>query len=130
MQWETMAAHGDTAIQEHGRLRLEPVTPGLLDEVVRRIVALVDPDRVVLFGSHAKGTPREYSDLDLLIVKRGEYNRLAVAADIDGLFWDTSLPMDIFVLTPELGARVVAAGNAFVRDRILGEGRTLYERAS
>ena len=63
-------------------------------------------------------------------MKRGEYNRLAVAADIDGLFWDTSLPMDIIVLTPEQVAREVAAGNAFVRDRILGEGRTLYERAS
>jgi len=116
--------------RERERPRLEPVTPSLLQEVVRRIVHAVDPDKIVLFGSHAEGNPREYSDLDLLVVRPGSYNRLAMAADIDGLFWDMSLPLDIIVLTPAEVARELAAGNAFLRDRILGRGEVLYERAA
>jgi predicted nucleotidyltransferase len=39
-----------------------------LHEIVRRIVALDDPERVYLFGSYAKGSAHEGSDVDLLIV--------------------------------------------------------------
>jgi predicted nucleotidyltransferase len=42
------------------KIDLERVTPELLQEVVRRIVAAVDPDKIILFGSHACGTPHEW----------------------------------------------------------------------
>ena len=41
----------------------------LLDEIVRRLVKAVDPDRIILFGSWARGDARPDSDVDLLIIK-------------------------------------------------------------
>ena len=43
----------------------------VLADVVQRIVRAVDPDRIVLFGSGARGTMKAGSDLDLLIIKAG-----------------------------------------------------------
>ena len=61
-------ASAATTERQREKIRLEPVTPELLAEVVRRIVAAVDPERIILFGSYARGNPREYSDLDLRII--------------------------------------------------------------
>jgi predicted nucleotidyltransferase len=119
-----------TAPRQREKIRLEPVTPELLSEVVRRIVAAVDPDRIILFGSYAHGTPREYSDLDLFVIKAGRYNRLDVQGEIDGLFWDMSLPMDVLVRTPEQVERELALGNSFIRVQVLQKGRVLYERTA
>ena len=45
------------------------VDAALLDEIVRRLVAAIDLDRIILFGSRARGDARADSDIDLLIVK-------------------------------------------------------------
>jgi len=44
------------------------VTPELLDDIVRRLVAAISPRRIILFGSHAYGRPDADSDIDLMIV--------------------------------------------------------------
>ena len=46
-----------------------------LEEIVRRIVEVAQPERIVLFGSAARGTPGPDSDVDLLVVKRGAHRR-------------------------------------------------------
>jgi predicted nucleotidyltransferase len=117
-----------TAPRQREKIRLEPVTPELLSEVVCRIVAAVNPDRIILFGSYAHGTPHEYSDLDLFVIKAGRYNRLDVQGEIDGLFWDMSLPMDVLVRTPEQVERELALGNSFIRVQVFQKGKVLYER--
>jgi len=43
--------------------------PDPLPEIIRRIVAAIDPDRIILFGSHARGQARPNSDYDLLVIK-------------------------------------------------------------
>ena len=45
--------------------------PDVLDEVVQRIVAVADPEKIILFGSAARGELGPDSDLDLLVVKSG-----------------------------------------------------------
>jgi predicted nucleotidyltransferase len=46
-----------------------------LDEVVRRIVAVARPDRIILFGSAARGEAGPDSDIDLLVIKQGVAHR-------------------------------------------------------
>ena len=47
---------------------MEKIKPVQLNEVVQRLVARLQPERIYLYGSHAYGQPHEDSDIDLLIV--------------------------------------------------------------
>ena len=77
------------------------LSPADLSLVVNRIVAHYDPDQVYVFGSYAKGTMTDTSDLDLLVVRpssipftiRGRnVNHLLrqFAADFDVLFYTSA----------------------------------------
>lgn len=52
-----------------------PVTASLLDTIVRRILAVGSPHRIVLFGSHARKDARPDSDLHLLIIEESDIPR-------------------------------------------------------
>ena len=51
------------------------ITAADVTRVVERIVALYDPDEILLFGSHAKGTATDDSDLDLVVVRPSDQPR-------------------------------------------------------
>ncbi len=53
-----------------------------LAEVIRGIVEVAAPETIVLFGSAARGEAGPDSDLDLLVVKRGEYHRGRLTEEI------------------------------------------------
>jgi predicted nucleotidyltransferase len=44
-----------------------------LDEIIRRIVEVAAPERIILFGSAARGEMGPNSDLDLLVIKSGDF---------------------------------------------------------
>ena len=103
------------------------VDPNILKEIVRRLIAAVDPDRIILFGSHARGDAGPDSDLDLLIVKDTDqtgYRRsiqayralsgLGVAKDI---IWRTAAELEDW-------SHVAT----YVTTRALREGKVLYEK--
>jgi len=77
-----------------------------LDEVVRRIVELVRPQAVLVFGSRAEGRAGEHSDLDLLVIadttSPGQVTEdlYAVVADVRDGRWDEVPPFDVVVMTP------------------------------
>ncbi len=78
-------------------------TPGqaLLDEVVRRVVEAASPDRIILFGSAARGSAGPDSDLDLLVVKAGVPHRRRLAQQIYSRLVGLEVPVDVLVVTPE-----------------------------
>lgn len=47
---------------------MKTIDPNLLEEITRRLVAEFEPEQIILFGSHAWGTPDEDSDVDLLVI--------------------------------------------------------------
>lgn len=72
--------------------------PGLLEEIVRRLVVSLQPQEIYLFGSHAAGTPHRHSDLDLLVVvadNAGDRHELATRGDAS--LWGLLVPVDIVV---------------------------------
>jgi predicted nucleotidyltransferase len=73
----------------------------LLAEVVRRIVEVARPERIVLFGSAARGDVGPDSDLDLLVVKRGVEHRRRLAQLIYRRLLGVEVPVDVLVVTPE-----------------------------
>ena len=101
-----------------------------IQAVVRRIVEGYAPDRIILFGSYAYGTPTEHSDLDLLIIKKhAEAKRAERAIAIRTLLWGTDAPaMDIIIRTPEeMAARLPLYYT--VEAQALEKGRILYASA-
>ena len=54
---------------------MAPVTDALLDQMVQAIVAEVDPEQVILFGSRARGDAREDSDVDLVVVEAEPFGK-------------------------------------------------------
>jgi len=70
-----------------------------IDEVVDRIAARFSPERIVLFGSHARGDAREGSDLDLMVLFREVDDPRERAAELYAALIDSHLPTDIVVST-------------------------------
>src|SRR5438034_1276073 len=107
----------------------QSVDRALLDQVVEQIVRQFDPDRVILFGSQAYGSPSADSDVDLLVVMdtREPLGRCAarVAAAVDHPF-----PLDLIVRTPRALAEAHRRGAIAQRapaTEVLTRGVVLYE---
>jgi len=81
--------------------RRKTVSEEILQEIVRRIVAAVRPDRIILFGSAARGKMGPNSDVDLLVIKRGKYHRRRVTGKIYRNMFGVGQAVDVIVVTPE-----------------------------
>jgi uncharacterized protein len=72
-----------------------------INEIINRIAIKFDPDKIILFGSYAKGTPNEDSDLDLLVIKDSDEPRYKRSNEIRKELIGSKIPMDILVYTSE-----------------------------
>lgn len=100
----------------------------LYQEIVSRIVAVADPEKVIVFGSRARGTHRPDSDIDLLIIKDSLEPRHKRAVPIYAVLSDLLVGMDILVYTPREAQAWSNTPQSFVATA-LREGKLLYERA-
>jgi len=101
----------------------------LIAEMVRRITERFDPERIVLFGSHARGDARPDSDVDLLVVMNVEGSRRATRIEIGVALHDIPISKDIVVATPEDVERFGDLVGTIIMPALV-EGRVLYERAA
>ena len=101
------------------------VTDKKLERFVARLKKKINPERVVLFGSRARGDARPDSDLDLLIIEPSDLPRYKRPARylraLVGLFPSK----DIVVWTPEEVEEWASVPNSFIATA-LREGRTLH----
>jgi predicted nucleotidyltransferase len=98
----------------------------LLDEVTRRIVASVKPQRVLLFGSAARGRMTKNSDFDVLVVMREPVHRRQTAQKIYRNLHGTGIAVDIIVATEE-DLEKYGRSTGTILKSALQEGRVLYE---
>jgi predicted nucleotidyltransferase len=106
-----------------------PVSRGLLEEAVHRIVEAADPDKIVLFGSGARGTMGPHSDVDLLVIKGGPYDYHRVITDIYSALADVEPATEVVLATPEQVARY-RDSFCLVFYPALREGKIIYDRAA
>ncbi|MEN6645242.1 MAG: nucleotidyltransferase domain-containing protein [Armatimonadia bacterium] len=97
----------------------------VLDEIVRRIVEAVHPDKIILFGSHARGEAREDSDIDLLVIAPTDQPRGSRMMPIYRALRGIPVPKDVLWYTPEEAAKW-EGGLIHVVARALREGKVLY----
>ncbi len=98
-----------------------------IQEMVRRIVERFEPEKIILFGSHARGTATADSDVDLLVVMPVRGSRLEKTIEIRVAVHDIRVPKDIVVTTPEDFAwRKDIVGT--LERPVMREGKVLYAR--
>jgi len=99
-----------------------------IDEAVRRIVEQFHPAKIILFGSHARGSADRDSDVDLLIVMDVKDSKRKQAVEIDLALADRTFPLDLIVVTPEEFEtyRDVAGHILYPATR---EGKVVYDAA-
>lgn len=73
--------------------------PPQLDEIIRRIVEVANPQRILMFGSAARGDMGPDSDIDLLVVVEGPVHRGHLAGDIYMGLTGVRQPVDVVVAT-------------------------------
>jgi predicted nucleotidyltransferase len=72
-----------------------------LQEIIRRVVEVAQPEKIILFGSAARGDMGPDSDVDLLVIKGGEFNQNRLTGDIYRNMIGVGQAVDIILVTPE-----------------------------
>lgn len=96
----------------------------VIRQFARQVAARFRPDKIILFGSHAYGTPNADSDVDILVIMPAR-NKHSQAVRIRGAV-PAPFPMDLLVRTPQEMQRRLAEGDLF-HTEIVSKGKVLYE---
>ena len=94
-----------------------------LDQLIQDLVARYQPERVILFGSRARGDARASSDIDLLIVKETDQRFVERIVEVLRLL-KPKTPLDVLVYTPSEFA-MLKESNSFVKQAVR-EGKEVY----
>lgn len=109
-------------------MALKAADAALVDQMVRRIVTAVDPDRIVLFGSRARGEGDSQSDFDILIIGPSAEPRWQRTIPVYRLLSGMGVPKDVVWWTPEEVEEWRAVQSHFI-NTVCREGEVVYERA-
>jgi uncharacterized protein len=101
------------------------VTTEQIRELCDKIVHEFHPERVILFGSYAYGTPTEDSDVDLLVVLPYEGRSTAKSAEIRGRV-HADYALDLLAYRPDYVRERIEIEDFFLRD-VVTHGKVLYE---
>ena len=105
---------------------MKEISTKLLNEITRRLVESIHPERIYLFGSHAVGDAEDDSDIDLLAVVRGT-NKSTREITIEGRksLRDLLIPLDLIVCTDKQFNRYGQVKNTIMNEALC-EGRLVY----
>ena len=117
-----------TAARDYVRKHGKP-DDALIEEIVRRVVDVADPDRIILFGSGARGDMGPNSDLDFLVIKSGEYDRGRMEGDLYVAMRGIGLAADFILVTPQLVERYKDVKFLIIHPA-LSEGIEVYDGAA
>jgi uncharacterized protein len=104
-----------------------PVTAERIQNIVQRIVAGVNPLKIILFGSYAYGNPTPDSDVDILVVMNTSERPAERALAVSRLLRPRPFPMDILVRTPAEITAALERRDSFIQE-IFNRGIVLYEQ--
>lgn len=103
------------------------VTTSDVEDVVRRIVEVAQPERIILFGSAVRGEMGPHSDLDILVIKSGA-DHWGLSGRIRRALRGVNAAVDLVVATPEIIERYKDS-YPLVYKPALREGRVVYDAA-
>ena len=96
-----------------------------IDRIVSDLMAYA-PEKIILFGSAARGDADEYSDLDLIVVKNTDQRFVRRLVDVTA-YLPRDMSIDVLVYTPKELRDMVESGNPFI-EGALSDGKVLYDK--
>jgi predicted nucleotidyltransferase len=104
------------------------INESMVREIVRRILSVASPNKVILFGSAATGEMTRDSDIDLLIVEPDPGDRREKSVKIDAMLSGLGYPFDVIVISSDWfeASKNVIGGIAYPANKY---GRIIYESA-
>jgi len=103
----------------------ERIPQEAIDEVVRQIAENFHPQKIILFGSYARGKPHPESDVDMLVIMDTPLKEVEQAIKICQKI-QYRFGLDLIVHTPKRLAERLKMGDWFLHD-VLEEGKVVYE---
>jgi len=97
--------------------------------IARYIEEKFNPEKIILFGSHAYGNPTGWSDVDLLVVMETPEGELAAIKEVAESLPDLSFRVDIIVRSRAVLDKRIKLGDWFLREATQ-KGKVLYERTN
>lgn len=105
-----------------------PVDKVTIQTVAQLIAEQFDPEKIILFGSHARGQAGMHSDIDLLVVMREDEGRKHPGNPVRRAIAERFvLPVDVIISSPEVFAKQRTNPYSLIH-KALEEGELLYER--
>ena len=101
----------------------------LLEEIKRRILSVSSPERIILFGSYARGEQNANSDVDLLVIEKNVNAPRQESVRLRRVLRGLMVPIDVLVATPEQIERH-RESVGLIYGPAVREGRVIYERAA
>ena len=107
------------------------VTESIIQQLVDGIKQF-DPEKIILFGSYAYGTPNEDSDVDLFVVKNVKRDdiremRLNIRSHLRDIIYKQKVPVDLLLDSQEhINARIKLGDSVY--KEIMNKGRTVYAK--
>lgn len=95
-------------------------------KIVEKLKPL-NPEKIILFGSFARGKAKADSDIDVLIVKKTDKRPVDRIADVLKLVWGNIPHIEPQVLTPEEFDEAIVNNNFFITQEVLKYGKVIYE---
>ena len=108
-------------------MKPEVLERSTLDDIIRRVVEVAEPERIILFGSTARGEMNRHSDVDLLVVKDALDLR-ELTAKVYQRLYGVGAAVDIVMVTPKDVERYKDS-HALIIKPALREGTVMYESA-
>ncbi len=106
---------------------MAPVNQDVVADIVRRIVESAQPEKIILFGSRARGDARPDSDFDVLVIKESDEPRYRRSVPLYLALADLPVEVEVMVYTPQEVEEWSQVPQAFITTAVR-EGTTIYER--
>jgi predicted nucleotidyltransferase len=120
---------GRRRLGKRGENKMSGAKPQVLradiQRVVQKIVERFNPQKVIVFGSHAYGAPTKDSDVDILVIMETPLRSVEQAVEIRRAV-DFPFPVDLLVRTPEQIEYRLEIGDIFLKE-VMTAGQILYE---
>ncbi len=103
------------------------ITEEHIAAISQKIVENYSPDKIILFGSYAKGNYNDDSDLDLIIIKSSSLPKHKRGIEVRRLFYRQLIPIDLKIYTPEEFENELGNRYSFLHTAI-ADSKILYDR--